>query len=455
MSVTGSSGTQSLSWDDAGRLSSVSVTPSGGPAQTTSYVYDAGGSLLLQQDPGSVTLFLADEELVLNPSAGTVSGTRFYAIGGATVAARTSAGQVSYLIGDQQGTAAVAIDASSLAVTRRYYDPYGNQVGAPPSAWPGAQGFVGGTADPATGLTNLGAREYQPATGSFISPDPLLKPTDPQDLNPYAYAGDNPSTSSDPTGQMRLCYGYCDLPPIPAVGSGGGGGAGSGGSGSGGSDLGAGGGLGGGGGSGCWYNGCGVAVPGSAAARGGMIQQEITHPSPMPGPRPARQVITNGSPAGNTCTPSNLRFAPSSSCKVTPSHTGSGGGFNPIHQLDAGYHATLRWGNTPERLINAKFITGTFNVAYGMSKVTNGVALLTVGTAEDVTGVGTILGIPTDAYGGYQLLTGWARIYKGITQFSSAVYSPMVTMTPIRYAEGAGLDIAPGGGIIQRFGGLP
>jgi YD repeat-containing protein len=159
-SVASSSQAESLSWDDAGRLSSVTVTPQGGSAETTSYTYDAGGNLLLEQDPGSVTLFLPDEELVLNTTNGTVTGTRYYSIGGVTVASRTSSGDVSYLAGDQQGTAAVAIDASSLAVTRRYYDPYGNQIGTPPSSWPGAEGFAGGTADPATGLTDLGARKY-------------------------------------------------------------------------------------------------------------------------------------------------------------------------------------------------------------------------------------------------------------------------------------------------------
>jgi RHS repeat-associated protein len=65
---------------------------------------------------------------------------------------------------------------------------------------PGEKGFVGGAADTATGLTDLGAREYQPGTGSFISPDPLLKPYVPQNLNAYAYAADNPSTYSDPSG---------------------------------------------------------------------------------------------------------------------------------------------------------------------------------------------------------------------------------------------------------------
>jgi RHS repeat-associated protein len=207
--VTSPASAQSLSWNDAGQLASDTTT--GAHAGTTSYVYDADGNLLLQSDPGTATLYLPDEQLVENTATGTVTGTRYYAIGGTTIAARTSTyedgsytSDVQYLIGDQQGTALLAIDYASLDVTRRYYDPYGNPVGAAPSSWPGTKGFVGGTADPATGYTNLGAREYNPGTGAFISPDPLLNPYDPQDLNAYAYATDNPATDSDPSGAMFI-----------------------------------------------------------------------------------------------------------------------------------------------------------------------------------------------------------------------------------------------------------
>jgi RHS repeat-associated protein len=89
-----------------------------------------------------------------------------------------------------------------IALRALNYDPFGNQIGPAPSSWLGTRGFVGGTADPATGLTNLGAREYNPATGSFISPDPLLSPDQPQDLNAYAYALDDPASQSDPSGKM-------------------------------------------------------------------------------------------------------------------------------------------------------------------------------------------------------------------------------------------------------------
>jgi RHS repeat-associated protein len=206
-SVTGSTaGNQALTWNDAGQLSQDAVTPAGGTAQDTNYIYDANGALLLTADPGSTTLYLDDEELSL--SGGAVSGTRYYSVGGATVATLTSGTGVSYVVGDPQGTRTVAISASNLAVTRRYYDPYGNPIGPAPSSFPaGEKGFVGGIADTATGLTDLGIRELQPGTGSFISADPILTPYDPQGLNGYAYAGDNPATDSDPTG-AKSCNSY-------------------------------------------------------------------------------------------------------------------------------------------------------------------------------------------------------------------------------------------------------
>ena len=217
-------------WDASGRLTSVASpsgteqlawgAQSGQPVQnpfqltgitqgndSTSYVYDASGNLLQQTDNGTTTLYLPGEQIT--STNGTLSGVRYYSLGGMTIAARAtfvnSAGVttsgVQYLIGDQQGTDTLAIDSQTLAVTRRYYDPYGNPVGAgPANPWPGNRGFAGGTADTLTNLTNLGAREYDPGTGSFTSPDPVLSPYQPQDLNPYAYAYDNPATNSDPTG---------------------------------------------------------------------------------------------------------------------------------------------------------------------------------------------------------------------------------------------------------------
>jgi RHS repeat-associated protein len=90
-----------------------------------------------------------------------------------------------------------------LAVNRRWLDPFGIPRGQY-SAWsPFIRGFVGGQIDASTNLTHLGAREYDPSLGRFISVDPLADITNPQQLNAYSYASNNPVTASDPSGMME------------------------------------------------------------------------------------------------------------------------------------------------------------------------------------------------------------------------------------------------------------
>ena len=43
------------------------------------------------------------------------------------------------------------------------------------------------------GYDDLGARKYDPTLGRFISADPALETTSPQQLGGYTYAGDNPA----------------------------------------------------------------------------------------------------------------------------------------------------------------------------------------------------------------------------------------------------------------------
>jgi YD repeat-containing protein len=69
-SISSPSESQSLAWNATGQLASLST---GGTA-TASYAYDASGSLLLQTDPGSQTLYLPDEQIVANTASGAVSG---------------------------------------------------------------------------------------------------------------------------------------------------------------------------------------------------------------------------------------------------------------------------------------------------------------------------------------------------------------------------------------------
>jgi RHS repeat-associated protein len=59
--------------------------------------------------------------------------------------------------------------------------------------------------DTDTGLTYLNARYYDPVLSRFLSPDPLMNPTDPRTLDPYRYANNNPILFQDASGLSAAC----------------------------------------------------------------------------------------------------------------------------------------------------------------------------------------------------------------------------------------------------------
>ena len=192
----GATATQTLTWDAEGKPATIVEG-----ASTTTNLYDADGNRLIRRDANGTTLFLPGMEIRRQVSGGsaTLTGTRYYEFAGKTVASRTTANQsLSWLFSDHQGTQQVAVNAYTQQVAIRRQTPYGTPRGGT-STWPNAKGFVNGDADP-IGLTHLGAREYDPVLGRFVSVDPVQDLTDPQQWNGYAYAGNSPITASDPSG---------------------------------------------------------------------------------------------------------------------------------------------------------------------------------------------------------------------------------------------------------------
>jgi len=190
----GPNGTQTLVWDVEGHLQSVTDT-----AGSVSYLYDADGNRLVSRDTTGKTLYLPNEELRYTNSTSALTCTRYYSYGGGTVAQRTGAG-LTWLASDHQGTQNVSIDATTQAATIRRQTPFGTPRGAA-VAWGSDKGFVDGIADP-TGLTHLGAREYDPVLGRFVSLDPVLDTSDPQSLEGYAYADNSPIVREDASGTI-------------------------------------------------------------------------------------------------------------------------------------------------------------------------------------------------------------------------------------------------------------
>ncbi|MFI1936631.1 RHS repeat-associated core domain-containing protein [Streptomyces purpureus] len=184
---------QDLTWNTEGHLAT--LVESG---KTTSYLYDAdGGRMVTRNADGSSILTLPNGDELKVSAGGAKTGTRYYTHNGETVAVRQGA-ETAYLFGDHQGTAMAAVALGTLAITRRKQLPFGS-LRSEQSTDFGPRGFVGGTNDP-TGLTHLGAREYDPTLGRFLSVDPIIDHDDPAQMNAYSYAHNNPVTKSDPDG---------------------------------------------------------------------------------------------------------------------------------------------------------------------------------------------------------------------------------------------------------------
>ncbi|WP_461025831.1 polymorphic toxin-type HINT domain-containing protein [Streptomyces sparsus] len=195
---------QKMTWDAEGHLAKVTEAD-----KITEYVYDADGNRLIGRTDTETTLYLGHTEVTLAKGADKAKATRYIALGGSHQAIRNDDGTFDFTIADHHGTGQLAINASDLALSQRRSLPFGGPRGESPKEWPGTKGFVGGTDDTkATGLTHLGAREYDPDTGRFISVDPLMDLTDPQHMHGYAYGNNNPATLSDPDGLRPL--GSCE-----------------------------------------------------------------------------------------------------------------------------------------------------------------------------------------------------------------------------------------------------
>jgi RHS repeat-associated protein len=110
----------------------------------------------------------------------------------------SSGGTVTYLHHDQQGSTRLLTSSSGEVVGKCSYGAYGS---------PGCEGsektplgYDGQYTNADTGLVYLRAREYDPATGQFMSVDPLEAITGA----PYSYAGDDPLNAGDATGLFSI-----------------------------------------------------------------------------------------------------------------------------------------------------------------------------------------------------------------------------------------------------------
>ncbi|MGC0422487.1 polymorphic toxin-type HINT domain-containing protein [Embleya sp. AB8] len=194
---------QTLTWNEEDKLTSVASATG-----SSDYLYDADGGRIIRREAGKTTLYVGGDELTTSTDgSGPVVGTRYYPTAGGATVVRSGDGTVTYMAADHHGTPTSALDAAALTATRRQSKPFGEPRGAQPTQangqWPDDKGFLGKPMD-STGLTHVGAREYDPSLGRFISVDPVMDLSDAGQMHGYTYSNNNPLTQSDPSG-MKYC----------------------------------------------------------------------------------------------------------------------------------------------------------------------------------------------------------------------------------------------------------
>lgn len=123
----------------------------------------------------------------------------------AVVSRRDGKEEVAFCHTDHLGSIRCRTDRVGALVERTSYSTFGR-----PASNVSNTLFTGKFGDDEMGVIQLGDRFFEPLTGRFLTPDPLIleRPeaagTLPNYLNPYSYAANNPIRNVDPHGRLAF-----------------------------------------------------------------------------------------------------------------------------------------------------------------------------------------------------------------------------------------------------------
>jgi RHS repeat-associated protein len=203
-STTDSTGTTTYAWDSRNRLHSISA-PNG---EKTTFVYDFAGNLISQTDSGptlNLTQNFVLDDLTNVAYINRNDGDSLSVLAGRAIDTHFGVvhtnGQVEYGLTDAQSSTVATVDQTGKVISPFSYEPYGK------TTTPGNYPFqFTGRVPSAANLYYFRARYYSPCTGRFVSEDPLGFAGGNTLL--YKYAGNNPTTRTDPTG-LGACTKVC------------------------------------------------------------------------------------------------------------------------------------------------------------------------------------------------------------------------------------------------------
>jgi RHS repeat-associated protein len=211
-------GSLDYSWDWRNRLASAERSGGG----ITSYGYDHTGQRVFQATGSATTSYPNRYYNVASSSLQATTTKHIFSPDGTLLAtvvgSGTSTASTTYLHPDHLGGTNVATDENGEVVQTLDYHPYGSQRIATGS-FDEQRRFIGEEYDVDTEFSYLNARYYQGSRGQFMSQDEVFlligDPNgmkrltqremieilaDPQMINSYSYANNNPLILKDPTG---------------------------------------------------------------------------------------------------------------------------------------------------------------------------------------------------------------------------------------------------------------
>lgn len=169
------------------------------------YFYDHKGGRIKKieyaEDGSNTTTYYIDKNFVRVVNSSGSYDTVFYYEGSALVARKDSNGEKYFYHPDHLGSTNLVTDEKGDVVEETHYLPFGEVLEGGDSRYL----FTGQEKDKETSLNYYGARYYDSFSRHFTQPDTIIQNVyDPQSLNRYAYARNNPVKYVDPSGNIPL-----------------------------------------------------------------------------------------------------------------------------------------------------------------------------------------------------------------------------------------------------------